>query len=246
MSFDCIEGGILKTHYWGFLIIGFIVPFFTLSLWGQDMTICHRYVVIDPVQDPSMIPKCRVEGDIFYLEGMITSDMVFELKFLHSHVKVLELNSYGGLVKDAYELAAWIRERGLVTRVRKGARCASACTLLFQAGVQREAHPESKFLYHGARLGSEWLSNWFDFRYQFGRERALKFLAQQFDEVGQETISFFDQLVEYGMDPKFIRWYQEQPEETNWFERGNFTRKQDVIISANELKQWGVVLSFVD
>lgn len=238
-------GGVLNVRI-GYIYFIFVIQFFAINSLAQDLTICHRFVVLDPVQEPALIPKCRVEADVFYLEGMITAEMVFELKYLHPQVRVLELNSFGGLVKDTYELAQLIREQKMVTRVRPGARCASACTLLFQAGVKREAHPESKFLYHGARLGSEWLNYWLDFRYQFGRERALNFLAREFTEVELETVKFFGQLMDYGLAPEFIQWYQSQPEDPNWFERGNFTRTQDVILPARDLQKWGVVTDLID
>lgn len=236
----------MKAQFTCLYLLLALILLFPSKNWAQDLTICHRFVIIDPVQEPALIPKCRVENSVFYLEGLITAEMVFEIKVLYPYITAIELNSYGGLVKDAYELAQLIRERGLVTRVRAGARCASACTLLFQAGVRREAHPEVKFLYHGARLGSEWLINWLDFRYQFGRERALKFLAQEFSAVEAETAYFFNQLIDYGLDPEFIRWYRSQPEEPNWFERGNFTRTVDVILSAHQLQSWGVVTHFIN
>lgn len=49
-------------------------------------------------------------------------------------VSVVCLDSPGGGLPEALKRAALFRERGIGTRLESGARCESACALLFMAG----------------------------------------------------------------------------------------------------------------
>ncbi|POR49686.1 hypothetical protein CYD53_111181 [Bosea psychrotolerans] len=70
-------------------------------------------------------------GDEFLLRDFLTSPQGGQVKFIH-------LNSQGGRVLAAREMARHIRRAGLVTVVDASrALCNSACTALFTAGVRR-------------------------------------------------------------------------------------------------------------
>ncbi len=213
------------------------------SVFAQE-TICHKYVQINPTQEPSMGPRCRVVGDVFYLDGMVGDEMFYELRDHAPHAKVIELNSYGGLVEPAYKIAELVRARGMHTNVRKGAKCASACTLIYQAGVRRTAYPLTRFLYHGARLSNAWVEHWLETRLEKGREKAREELALQFIEVKAETEKFFQQIIAYGAAPALVEKYRGLPIATDWFEDGNFTRTQDWIVRSTQLVNYNVVQEF--
>lgn len=222
----------------------FIFPLFISLQSFSQQTICHKFNKINPTQEPANGPNCRVVNDTFYFEGAVTEDLYYELRDYHPNIKHLELNSYGGLVEAAYKIAALVRERQITTNVRKDAKCASACTLIYQSGTKRTAHPGVRFLYHGARLSNLWVSNWIDDRLTIGREKSLKILTQQFDEVENETQKFFDSMISYGMDVRFIHYYKNLPEATNWFTEGNFTRTENLIISSPKLIEYNIVQDF--
>ena len=221
----------------------FILFFLTANSFAQE-TICHKYNQVNPSAEPSMGPRCRVIKDTFYFDGMVTDEMFYELRDHHPNVRTIELNSYGGLVEPAYRIAKIVRERNIKTNVRKGAKCASACTLIFQAGVNRSAHPTVRFLYHAVRLSHLWVEDWVDSRLEKGREKSRDILAQQFIEIKEESDLFFQKLVEYGLDENFITYYRSLPEDPNWFENGNFTRTKDLIISSTKLFPYNVVEKF--
>lgn len=223
------------------LIIGFF--FVNTDVLAQE-TICHKYNAINPTQEPASGPRCRVIGDVFYFEGAVTEDLFYEIRDYHSNIKHIELNSYGGLVEAAYKIAELVRVKQITTNVRQNAKCASACTLIFQAGVQRSAHPSVRFLFHGARLSNLWVENWFEDRYEKGREQALKKLADQFSEVQIETEKFFSLMVQYGMKPDFINYYKSLGASETWFADGNFTRTQDLIVSSPKLINYNIVENF--
>lgn len=226
-----------------FFILVFLSMSFVCRAYSQE-TICHRYVKVNPAQEPANGPRCRVIGEVFYFDGAVTEDLFYELRDHAPQVKNIELNSYGGNVVAAYKIAELVRERGLSTNVRKGAKCASACTLIFQAGIHRTAYPTTRFLYHAARLSSLWVGNWLDERTKDNKQKLLDRLAQQFIEVREETEKFFSLLIFYGLKPEFIRQYQKRPETSTWFIDGNFTRTDNWIISAAQLTQFNVVQGF--
>ena len=64
-------------------------------------------------------------------------------------VRVVSLNSPGGHVEPAMEVAEIIHNRGLATYV--GRFCASACTLAFLGGTQRWLAPGGRLGFHQAR-----------------------------------------------------------------------------------------------
>jgi hypothetical protein len=206
-------------------------------------TICYK-IVVRPTQEPSFVgPRCRLEGDMLYIDGAITFDMYYEIKY-NTKIKRIELNSYGGMVEAGYEIAEIVRARGIETNVRKNAKCASACTLIFQAGVKRSAHQSVRFLYHGARLRDGWLDGWWYIRTEKGRQASVDYVSTQIAEVKAETEKLFSLYVKYGMTPDFIDSYKAMPIADDWFTDGNFSRTENLIISAKELTKFNVVQEF--
>jgi hypothetical protein len=61
-------------------------------------------------------------------------------------VSGIRLNSMGGKLMEAVKLADIVREASIATAVDEGADCASACFIVFAAGI-------GKFVHHGARIG---------------------------------------------------------------------------------------------
>lgn len=220
------------------------VGLFTFPALAQ-LSLCHQFNVINPAQEPAVTgPRCRVVGDTFYLEGMVTEDIYYELRDYYPHIKHLELNSYGGLAKAAYLIAELVHTKRLTTNVRKDARCASACTLIYQAGFRRSAHPSVRFLYHAPRLSGFWVEEWLNSRLEIGRSKSLEQLAEQFDQIERETQTFFNELIRYGMRPEFITYYKNLENSETWFKDGNFTRTKDLIISSPKLINYNIVQDF--
>jgi|GEM_PF-3310147 len=66
----------------------------------------------------------------------------------------VELNSDGGDIETAFSIASALsaaRKSGRIIHVEvpEGGRCNSACVVIFAAGGQRKAAPDSEFLLHG-------------------------------------------------------------------------------------------------
>jgi len=78
----------------------------------------------------------------------------------------VELDSVGGDVQSSIDIARRLRAAGSHTHVASGAKCFSACTVIYQGGVERTAGEDALFLLHyavqvsddpnHARVGSVW------------------------------------------------------------------------------------------
>jgi hypothetical protein len=82
-------------------------------------------------------------GGVLRAEGSIDTGtakrLAGEFAERGEYVRSLSLNSPGGVLDEAIEMAALVRARGLATQVADGALCASSCPLLFAGGVARSA-----------------------------------------------------------------------------------------------------------
>ncbi len=78
----------------------------------------------------------------------------------------VELDSVGGDVQSSIDIAHRLRAAGARTHVASGGKCFSACTVIYQGGVERTAGEDALFLLHyavqvsddpnHARVGSVW------------------------------------------------------------------------------------------
>jgi hypothetical protein len=72
------------------------------------------------------------------------------MKSQNKPVSSIALNSIGGSLVEAVEIAEVIQFEKLATIVRQGAKCASACFLIFAAGQPKLAGYNSQIGVHGA------------------------------------------------------------------------------------------------
>ena len=70
-------------------------------------------------------------------------------------IRVIALNSPGGLLEEAEGLARAIRTSGFVTVVAEEAQCVSACTMLFAAGSRKIMSTGAHIGVHGAAIDGE-------------------------------------------------------------------------------------------
>ena len=94
-------------------------------------------------------PKLRIEGEIGYIEGEITYQVLTELKTA-KQVKELVFSSSGGLAQAGHAVGLYVRENGIATRVEQD--CFSACTLAFAGGTKRTLGLDGHLGFHGYRF----------------------------------------------------------------------------------------------
>jgi len=220
-------------------MFGFEAQAFVTSCITYDVQNIHPYELRVP-----MHIKCMRKGSEIWIDGGIDPYLIDELRVYNDEpIKTIYLNSGGGKVEDAFEIAQFIYDNKITTVVRKQATCASACTLLFQAGHVRKAHSSARFMYHSARfllIGSEEqveIQNCLD---QPNKECMGPIEIKKADLM-ETTSGMFDIYEMYGASPQLREDYFNLPEESQWWESGNFVGIIDWWVTARTLTQYDVV-----
>ena len=95
----------------------------------------------------------------FRLNGKITQALAERVLSIEPRANLtIELNSPGGSLRAAWEIARFVRRNGLSTHIRAGGSCASACLLVLQAGVHRTAGEGAQLIVHEASNGARYAS----------------------------------------------------------------------------------------
>jgi peptidoglycan hydrolase-like protein with peptidoglycan-binding domain len=97
-------------------------------------------------ESPSISQKFGVftlpanEPDVIYMNGEVTQTLAadfYRAIAARPNAKIMLLNSPGGYVNNALQVAREVRKRGISTLVAKGMGCYSACAYIFCAGDAR-------------------------------------------------------------------------------------------------------------
>ncbi|MBI3549205.1 MAG: hypothetical protein HY078_09215 [Elusimicrobia bacterium] len=207
---------------------------------------CYRYAV-DPPAEPHFDPKCRVIGETMYIDGEIGDFMWWELRTFYPQVRRLELNSGGGIPGELAEMVAYVRARGMTTNVRKGARCMSACTLLYMAGTRRTAHRSAKFMFHGFNnQRTDFDAVYREICARDGEAACRANLEARVKDSVARTTALFERYVQLGASPELWLRYQAYDEDPDWFKHANFFKKKDWVMYAPEAAALGVVQEIVE
>lgn len=113
-------------------------------------------------QQPEMAPSMDLlrqslrfdlgPGGVLKAEGSIDPGaahrFALELEARGEYVKTLSLNSPGGSLEDAMDMARLVRKRGIAVEVRDGAVCASSCPLLLAGGIVRSVGDTARIGLH--------------------------------------------------------------------------------------------------
>lgn len=110
---------------------------------------CAAQNAVDETPPSSATSGIRIHGDIVHLEGRIDEAMWTAFKALEpGKISMVVLDSLGGRISGAYAMGNSIREYKVRTHVNNGDQCYSACTIIYQAGIERTAGINARFLYH--------------------------------------------------------------------------------------------------
>jgi hypothetical protein len=102
---------------------------------------------------PAQITPWQFEGKwVLSIQGPIEEgDYERVVKYDLSRFTVVQLNSPGGLVAPALDIAAAVQKAGVSTVVGNGDICASACFIIFACGTYKTAHPNARISIHASR-----------------------------------------------------------------------------------------------
>lgn len=127
------------------VVIGFVSGAVQVTTSFSDVTRLHRAWIAFEDADYEIH---RFGDELVLFDGVITTAAVEELLALvrQGRVQVLMVNSPGGLISPAYELALALREGGI--GVIAADVCVSACVLLLAGGARSAVMPESEIAFH--------------------------------------------------------------------------------------------------
>lgn len=159
---------------------------FGLIAIGQD-PIGHFFVSVSPDSRSVIVTGTLREGAAAAITRVIDATPT---------ARWLVLNSNGGRVLEAQQLARTVRARGLDTYV--AGQCASACTFVYLAGRTRAASPYARIGFHQPTFVG------------------LNALGQQ-----QITQAMLDDYRAAGLPPEFIRRIAQTPPSQLWYPRSD-------------------------
>ncbi|WP_158244224.1 COG3904 family protein [Trinickia dabaoshanensis] len=153
---------------------------------GQD-PIGHFFVSVSPDSRSVIVAGTLREGAAAAITRVIDATPTAQW---------LVLNSNGGRVLEAQQLARTVRARGLDTYV--GGQCASACTFVYLAGKTRAASPNARIGFHQPTFVG------------------LNALGQQ-----KITQAMLDDYRVAGLPPEFIQRIAQTPPSQLWYPRSD-------------------------
>ncbi|KKL80113.1 hypothetical protein LCGC14_2007990 [marine sediment metagenome] len=157
-----------------------------------------------------------------------------------SKIKYLILNSPGGDMQFAYNIALMVKYSNIITIIPKNGVCESACTIIFQAAKERHASKSSSLMYHGVSIDIKVMDAYFK-ECPSVTKQCLQVFNRLKDLVKQETIRMYHVLEDYGLKHDVFLLLIKQPVDPNWLRTGNLTGYSEIRFTAEESMQHNAV-----
>lgn len=177
--------------------------------------------------------------EVMLIEGPLRIYHVKQVR-KNQKIKYLILNSTGGDMQFAYNIATIISYLDVTTIIPPRGICESACTVIFQAGKKRYASESSTLMYHGIRFGSKRMLRFFK-ECPTVTDECFKRYESMKDRIKMGTIKMFYSLEHFGLSHDVFLLLLEQPVAKNWLLVGNLTRYSDLRFTAEEAMQYNAV-----
>ena len=173
--------------------------------------------------------KFKLDGEILFYDtdsvppgqDEINWQDVETLVFLlrqQQQIEVLHLNSAGGLIEAAREMADIIIDFELDTRVTD--ECASACVTLFQAGESRQLDRGGRLGFHRSSWDAAAMEEYYkDARADIGWDSLYEFASWSYEGAQKDVLSEMEYLLERGVDPEFAIKTLRAENADMWFPR---------------------------
>ena len=162
-----------------------------------------------------------------------------------TEIKYLILNSPGGDMQFAYNIAIMVKYSNIITVIPKNGVCESACTVIFQAGRERHASKSSSLMYHGVRIDGRGMKAYFEECPSVTNECMRLFeILKAF--IKEETLKMFYKLEDYGLKHDVFLLFIKQPPDPDWLKYGNLTGYSDLRFTAEESMQYNAVTNIIE
>jgi hypothetical protein len=142
-------------------------------------------------------------GDEYQGIGYIDARELRQILRDHPEITTLELNSDGGGIQAALEMAAVVADFGLNTVVTE--RCDSACTLVFLGGETRILERGGRLGFHSASWGRDSMIDYYEEnRESNGWLDEFAFASWVYEEGMREFNKQLEFMISRGVDVQFI------------------------------------------
>ena len=155
--------------------------------------VSSRSAVMWPLPPPSV----SITTTQLVIYGSIIEDLERIVKTMPSSIRLVVLDSPGGMSKPSDRIAKEFRRRGITAYVPERGRCFSACAVMLAGATTRIVHPTAKVMVHARILVGDPDTIW-----------TRDFLDRENAEAAQ-------QLAAWGVDAEFAMNALKLPRETH-------------------------------
>ncbi|TNF59095.1 MAG: hypothetical protein EP307_10970 [Rhodobacteraceae bacterium] len=177
--------------------------------------------------DASAALKLRVEGHVLHYDTVAVPEALQDISGAdvdlfrralrdNPQVTLVQLNSYGGEVEAARDMADLVRERQLDTRVE--GTCDSACPILFLAGRNRSLAPEGRIGFHRFTWDVDSIRDFYDQNARdldWGDPHELS--SWLYEDTQAEVYEHLAYMLSRGVDPVFAIQTLRQDSTGMWY-----------------------------
>lgn len=167
--------------------------------------------------------------DYYILNGIINQYEYDKFRAKIKDIDILVINSKGGLLYIAKQMALLIKQQKITTIIPKDGICESACTLLFQAGTKRIIDPTATIMYHGMRFPN--MKIYIEECPEYINECENRFENMK-KFIKEETTEYFRLNEKYGASKEIINKFKQQNISKTWLEDGNLLGYKDMRINS--------------
>ena len=185
---------------------------FALALWAGAAG--AQALNVRPDRTATLPPeKLRVEGEVLIYDTIdvpeahmdILSDDAAAFRTMLSRnpqVRVVHLNSYGGELTEARDMADMVTRRGLSTRVT--GTCDSACVLIFLAADHRSLASRATIGFHRFSWDADSVRDFFDASAgDYGWTDPFEMAEWLYEDTQAEIFEHLSYMLARGVDPAF-------------------------------------------
>lgn len=196
---------------------------------------------VPAVSPKTSTPELKLSNkEVVSIIGLISQEQeIYIRKNLHE-IKYLILNSPGGDMQFAYNIAIMVKYSSIITVIPKNGVCESACTVIFQAAKQRHASKSSSLMYHGVRMDGKIMEAYFK-ECPSVTNRCMQVFEELKAFVKEETLKMFYFLEDNGLKHDVFLLFIKRPPDPDWLKFGNLTGYSDLRFTAEESMQYNAV-----
>jgi ATP-dependent protease ClpP protease subunit len=161
-----------------------------VSLSGCDLL--HSALFIPRDLPP---PQVTLTDTWLVINGSVVRDLVILVRTMPDSVKLVILDSPGGLAGPGDAVAQEFRRRGMTAYVPVGSICYSACAVMLAGAITRIVHPTAKLMIHAGMVSDDMPT------------------SQLYDLLVGANAQMARRFIEHGVDADFVKEAVQLPRE---------------------------------